>query len=130
MKFSTKIQAKLYLKWINFWYPLKFKWNGQHLIKNKSFISKNFLSCGKYDDDNKWTVFKQFWTQEMLDDLKNIKPFNIDEYYFDEYFINEDRKDKLENILNDKPFPPTLQRTIEEGIKDNIKKYQDGRKTS
>lgn len=128
IKFRTRIQAELYLKWVNFWIPLKLKWKGQHLLANHSFISKNFLSCGTYDNDNRWTVVKQFGTQEMIDDLKNfqgIDPSTLEH----EYIVNEERKKKLDYVLDDKPIESEPELDLSKKIEENMfKKYKNVRK--
>lgn len=128
IKFRTRIQAELYLKWINFWIPIKLKWEGQHLLANRSFISKNFLSCGTYDNDNRWSVVKQFGTQEMIDDLKNFKSIDPSELET-EHLTNYDRKKKLDYMLNDKPIEPEPETELAKQIRDNIlKNIQNVRK--
>jgi hypothetical protein len=110
MKFRTHIQAKLHLK-------------GNH-----SRIIKEGEINGIMDD-NKYTVFKEFWTQEMIDDLKNMK--SMDEVLEMETEINhnEERKQKLDWMLDDKKIEPTeptpFELSISKKIKENAEKYRN-----
>ena len=118
MKFRTYIQAKLYLIWINFWYPIKFKREGKHLLGNSSFISYNFMGV----NDNKWTVFRQFITQELIDDLKKHQGMDIVAELESAIVTNEDRKQKLDWMLDDEPIPPDPLKILSNKIEENIKK--------
>lgn len=132
MKFRTQIQAELFMKWINFWIPRKLKKEGKHLLKNNSFVRKNFLSCGTYDNDNRWTVFKQFITQEQIDDIRDFNGLDLSALEH-EYIVNEERKRKFDYMLDDNPEPTPeseLAKKISENIKNNLKKYRDDRDKS
>jgi hypothetical protein len=89
------------------------KCEGKHLLANHSFITKNFLT------NNKWVVFKQFMCQEMIDDLSDVKLSEYLEEELSEYLTNEDRKRKLDCLLDDKPIEHTLSEQIAENIKKN-----------
>ena len=118
MKFKTHIQAKLYLIWINFWIPIRMIWEGKHLRGNGSFIAYNFMGV----NDNKWTVFKQFITQELIDDLKKHQGMDIVAELESAIVTNEDRKQKLDWMLDDEPIPPDPLKILSNKIEENIKK--------
>ena len=76
IQFKTREQAEQYLKLINIWIPFKLKKRGEHLLKiDCKVIGGEWL--GKREGGGDWTVWKQFWTQEMIDDLKNLPSSEI-----------------------------------------------------
>jgi hypothetical protein len=117
LKFRTKFQAKLYKKWVDFWIPLKYKYQGKHLLSKNTIIIK---------EDNKWSVFKLFMTQEMLNDIKNFKPFDP-AMLESEYIQNETRKQNLDFLLDDIPII-NFSNQISENMKNNLEKYLEQEK--
>jgi len=97
MEFNTKEEAEQYIESIR----SNFLSEGKTIVSDNSYAYKGRLYSLNGETDDKWRVWMSILTQEMVDDIKNMKPFDIQELEYDYImkYKRELRKNKLRRIL-------------------------------
>lgn len=73
-EFKTYKAAERHLEYRKKCAYKRIKKNGDIILADSSFIGRSFLN------DKKYVVFLLIYTKQIIEDIKNMKPFDFDEY--------------------------------------------------